>query len=253
MTQPPAGTAWVLYCLVPATAPLHLPDTDIFRCDAGNFSAILCEAHLDEYCGPGVEARMQELSWIGPRACRHWAVVDHIMGQTPVLPAGFATLFTSQQSVRRFMDRHRAAIAGFFERIGNRREWAVKGLWDSAGQSDSVAPLGSGTEYLLAKRGRAEARQASGRQLRAACQEAARELQQRASDFHERRVWNAQADDSADVILNWAFLLAPDQEPQFRDKLDDLNLRHHAEKLLFRLSGPWPPYSFAPQLGGESP
>lgn len=250
MTEPPPGTAYVLYCLVSTASPLHLPDTKIQRCDAGGFGAILGETRVEEYCGPGVEARMQDLAWLGPRACRHEAVVAQMMEQTPVLPARFGALFTSRDSVRRFIDHHRAAIAAFFERLGNRREWAVKGQYDSSSEPASAALPASGTEYLLAKRGEAEARQALGRRLREACREAAWELRQRASDFHERRVWNVQQDGS--VVLNWAFLLGPDQEPQFREQLDDLNLRRRREGLVFLLSGPWPPYSFVPELGGVS-
>ena len=52
------------------------------------------------------------------------------MSRVPVLPARFATLFTSIDSLQRFVLEHREAITGFFAQLGDQREWAVKGLLD---------------------------------------------------------------------------------------------------------------------------
>jgi hypothetical protein len=78
--------------------------------------------------GEEAEARLRDLSWLGPRACRHEAVIEEAMRHGPVLPARFATLFASADSLRGFVLRHRSAIAGFFSEIGDQQEWAVKGL-----------------------------------------------------------------------------------------------------------------------------
>jgi len=51
----------------------------------------------------------------------------------------------------------------------------------------------------------------------------------------------------AEVILNWAFLLARRAVDEFQAKLDRLN-REVFSGLALTLSGPWPPYSFAPDL-----
>ena len=254
MTENPQATAYVLYCLAPAGSRLRLPDAGVFQCDANDISAILSEVPCEEYCGPAAEARLRDLAWLGPRACRHEAVVEHVMQQSPVLPAPFATPFTSQDRVLRFLADHHAAITGFFEELGDRREWAVKGLWDWSGDLGETAPsAASGKEYLLAKRSQDEARRARSRQVRQACREAMQELEQQAAAFCERRVWNLPGEDAGAVIVNWAFLLSPAQEPCFRARVEDINLRRRLEKVSFLLSGPWPPYSFAPVLGEAPP
>lgn len=240
---------YALYCLVPSAAPLRLPDAGVLQCPAGNISALLSEVGEDEYCGPAAEERMKDLEWLGPRACRHEAVIEHIMERLPVLPAPLATLFTSLDTVRRFVDYHRPAITSFFEGLGNCREWAVKGFSNSGAVAGGQPAGGSsGRQYLLERRGRDQARQRQGERLRQVCQGAAGGLETLASRFCARRVWNL-GPESASVRLNWAFLLSPAQEDGFRARVQDLNARHGAEGLGFALSGPWPPYSFAPVLG----
>ena len=74
----------------------------------------------------------RSLTWLGPRVCRHEYVIEHIMSQAPVLPARFATLFSSLDSLEQFLVEHRVAIAGFFTELGEKQEWAVKGLLGSS-------------------------------------------------------------------------------------------------------------------------
>ena len=64
------------------------------------------------------------------------------MSQAPVLPARFATLFTSVDSLQQSVLEHREAIAGFFAQLGDQQEWAVKGLLDRAGALERLGSSG---------------------------------------------------------------------------------------------------------------
>jgi hypothetical protein len=50
--------------------------------------------------------------------------------------------------------------------------------------------------------------------------------------------------------LNWAFLLSPATIEDFRVRLDRFNSGEAFPGLMLTLTGPWPPYSFAPDLSG---
>jgi hypothetical protein len=50
--------------------------------------------------------------------------------------------------------------------------------------------------------------------------------------------------------LNWAFLLSPAALEDFRVRLDRFNVGEAFPGLMLALTGPWPPYSFAPDLSG---
>src|ERR1035441_8568958 len=98
-------TAYYLYCLTPGGCGIK---TSVIGVDGqcsvsvracGEFGAVLSEVERGDFCGESAEARLQDLTWLGLRACQHEAVIEEVMSQTPVLPARFATLFTSIDSL----------------------------------------------------------------------------------------------------------------------------------------------------------
>ncbi len=258
-----ADTAYYLYCLTPSGEGLDLNEAGVFVLACDGIGAVLSETRREEFCGEGAEARLEDLAWLAPRAFRHEAVVEHVMGQSPVLPARFATLFSSLDSLRRFILEYRDAITRYFEQLGDQREWAVKGLLDRtlARERSTEAPDrppgpltdSPGQSYLHKKRTAAKAVEQTSQWLRAACENAAAELEQQASAFRERQLWNGSDSDApAEVILNWAFLVPGGAEADFRRLVTRLDEQHRASGLSFALSGPWPPYSFAPALDGAT-
>ena len=102
--------------------------TPVFMHPSPFAAAVVCELRQEEFCG--ADARFQDLAWIGPRACRHHRVIEAVMKHSPVLPARFGTLFSSFDSLHRFMTRHAGTITGFLDRVTGQQEWALKGSLD---------------------------------------------------------------------------------------------------------------------------
>jgi hypothetical protein len=61
------------------------------------------------------------------------------------------------------------------------------------------------------------------------------------------------AETDAEMVLNWTFLVSPAALEDFRVRLDRFNDEEAFPGLLLTLAGPWPPYSFAPDLSGGAP
>jgi hypothetical protein len=237
----------------------------------GGVTAIVSRAPVEEFVGEAAAAGLRDIAWVGPRAGRHDSVIRLVMRQSPVLPAPFATLFSTEARLEQWLARHRHAIAGYFTELGDKREWAVKGLLDRAAAcagmlaaqpdpADSGAalsgaalfgPAPSGASYLLEKQRAAQAKREVERLLRQFLLEAAAGLQSQASGFRERKVIPNAADSTTEVILSWAFLLADGDEAQFYSRLAELDASRRLPGLRFTLSGPWAPYSFAPALPAE--
>ena len=255
--MPQHDSALYLYCLTPPGAALELSQAGVFVEDSGNVRAVLSEVRREEFSGRGAEERLKDLAWLAPWAALHEAVVEQVMGQAPVLPAPFATLFESRESVRRFLLEYHNPIAGFFHDLGAQREWAVKGLLHRA-QPATVSSPGSepepeGKSYLGKKRAQTALKETMRQVLRAACEQAAAELKQQAQAFSERKVWKAAKNaGQPELIFNWAFLLQAGQEAAFRHSVTKLDEQHRALGLNLVISGPWPPYSFTPALGPGS-
>ena len=244
-------------CQHPLSIFRHFPDV----------CAVVSEVAVEDFCGPAAELQMQQLAWVGPRACRHEQVVEEVMRHSPVLPARFGTLFSSLESLAEFLDKHRKAISQFLDRVADQEEWSVKGLLDrkQAGQArmsesltaqqGQLAALPPGTRYFQEQRIRAGAEKELSLWLNETCRQIAGDLGRQASNFCECPVGpHEPAESGIEVVLNWAFLLPRSVTTAFRARIDELNANHALKGLVFELSGPWPPYRFVPPLSmGAAP
>ena len=221
---------------------------------------MVSQVELGDFCGESAEARLQDLTWLGPRVLRHEAVIQEFMSRAPVLPARFATLFTSVKRIAESVAEHQAAIAEFFAELGDKQEWGVKGILDRTGalsllgasrrpHPEEGALASAGSRYFEEKRAKIQLERDFNFQLKDFCRRAAAALAARSGGFRERKValWG-EPGTGVEVVLNWAFLLAPGALDEFHAKLDRLNAGEVFSGLALTLSGPWPPYSFAPDL-----
>jgi hypothetical protein len=266
-----SGTAYYLYCLTPGGCGIEPSAIGVDgQCPVsvracGEIGAVFSEVALEEFCGASAEARLENLAWLGPRVCRHESVIEDVMSRVPVLPARFATLFTSFGSIEQSVFDHREAIGGFFSQLGDKQEWAVKGLLNRAGALERLASSGRpaaeerapaaspGARYFEEKRTRTRLERDFNLLLKEFCRRAAAALGEPAGDFRERKVpapVDAGTDD--EVVLNWAFLLSPAALEDFRAVLERFNGLESFPGLTLALTGPWPPYSFAPRLSDDT-
>jgi hypothetical protein len=260
----PKELACYLYCLTPSGRGIESAAAGVDERypvlvrDCGEMGAVYSVVELEEFVGQAAEARLQDLAWLGPRVCRHEAVIEQTMSRAPVLPARFATLFSSLDGLEQFILEHRETVAGFFAQLGDKQEWAVKGLLDRAtalerlGQPAEVEPDRSpGARYFEQKRLKAQAEREFSLRLKEFCRRAAAALGAHAGSFRERKVLTPVAEGTeAEVVLNWAFLIPPGAIEDFRASLERFNKGETFPGLMLTLTGPWPPYSFVPELSG---
>ena len=223
--------------------------------------AVFSKVSIEEYTGPAAESGMKDLSWIGPRACRHEEVVQRVMRYSPVLPARFGTLFSSLDNLENLLKMHERTISQFLDHVAEKEEWSVKGLLDGekakgklystiiTAEAERLASLSPGARYFQEKRIQSNI----GKELNLRCkeilQEVAGDLDHYASDFCPRKALSRDATGlDVDMIANWAYLVPVNFAEIFCSRVDHANEVHGQDGLTFQVSGPWPPYSFCPKL-----
>jgi hypothetical protein len=239
---------------------LNSPAVAIVRDLVAVWSPVLVE----DFCGAAAEARMADLTWIGPRVIHHQEVVAGVMRHSPVLPARFGTIFSSLANLEKVLARHYDTIAGFLQRITNQEEWAVKGLLDRheaqaklfsfklAREAASLEALAPGKRYLEEQRLRAASDQELPLWLQKVCREVWTDLRHCAADARERRLLSREATGSnQDMIWNWALMVSEKAVPDFKARLRAAEARYAGHGLVLECTGPWPPYSFTPALDME--
>ena len=263
----PIAQACYLYCLAPASRLRSVTASGIDgRAQVlvetfGEIAAVWSHVEVAEFHGEAAEARLADVAWLGPRAVRHQKVIEESMLQSPVLPARFATLFSSLESLGGLIAERRDVIAGFFSTLAETREWSVKGCLDRARARDRLAAergplavnISPGARYLREKRMLAEADRLVGPWLEELCQRASNGLRERARAFRERSAALPSPEAGIEVIVNWAFLVEPADEAEFTRAVDLLRSDANDSGFDYSLTGPWPPYSFAPTLTRNAP
>ena len=232
----------------------------IFRHSA-EVCAVIGEVAREEFCGPEAERQMQRLSWVGPRALRHEAVIEAVMERSPVFPVRFGTLFSSLPALTEFMDAHQEAISRFLQRVTGHREWSVKCRFDrkraqqalaserQTGEGEQLSGLSQGARYLTQRRLRQYAERELGGWLGQTLRQVAHNLALHATDFRECAPLSSERSDQAvEEALNWAFLLPQCALFPFLKEVERANLDHARQGLQFEPSGPWPPFRFVPPL-----
>ena len=234
------------------------PRHPLMNSGQGDLAAIWSAVDREMFCGEEAQARLENPAWLAAGACRHEAVVEEAMRRSPVFPVRFASLFDSPASLEEFMAKHHNQIASTLSQLDSRLEYAVKGYLDRplaltglrAGlELEPEQPKSPGTRYLMQKRLESEAEQQLQQWVEDACLASALRLQKCSDGFRERKAVVLSDSDGMTLLLNWAFLFAPEAESVFRATLAQLNSENAGKGLSFVLSGPFPPYSFAHSLG----
>ena len=256
-----------LFCFAQSGMQSLLEETGFDACrpvrieKCSSVAAVVSEVPLDDFCGPAAEKNLSDLAWLSPLACRHEKVIERAMQYSPVLPAGFGTIFSSLTQLNRYVQQHAQAISEFLERIAGQEEWSVKGVLNrSAGQRDTLkglpldrqedlASLPPGTRYLREQKLRIDVDKARHARLMEICRGLEASLKKSTSGFCNRKVLiKSPAGEGMEVILNWAFLVEKSKVPDFRMEIETANRAHADTGLGFGLTGPWPPFSFSPSF-----
>jgi hypothetical protein len=225
-----------------------------------DIAAVLNRVAARDFCGTSGEANLQDLQWIAPRACQHEQVVEQVMHLSPVLPARFGTLFRSLGSVERSLRQHYEPITRFLNWVSDKQELGVKGLFDrnqareyffdKALAETSQAPASSpGKRYFQEQRMRMQIEKEILGWLKTVTQLAIERLTPFSAERQPCRLLPADGPASQqEMFLNWAFLVPRENKEAFCTQVDQLNAEEPHGMLTFRLTGPWPPYSFTPSL-----
>ena len=263
-----SAAAYYLYCLTPsggveaaAGEPLisHSPGP-IVELEIAGLRAVV--SLVDDLQAWSDDKQLASLEWITPRALHHERVIERHARLTPVYPARFGTLFTSKAALEAKVRLHADALRAFLDRVSEQTEWDVKLFFDpreaenrwieeqvrDAATQLEVLPLGR--RYLAEQTLRREARASLASHLAALCAQWACDLSYQPDGLCERPLPSI-SDDRRRPLSHWALLWPVNQTGELRERLDDTARHCEAAGLELECTGPWPPYSFRPNLDSD--
>ncbi len=262
----PSASLTYLYAIVPADAPD--PDPDVLGLDgaevrlirSGGVALVVSQVSSDTYEDDALNARLDDLQWVGDRGVAHEAVIDWYAERGPVIPL---SLFSLHQSDERAEARVRADMDEYLrllERLRGRREWGIR-LWrrEQAARegidrvSPSLAELATaleesppGKRFLLERK--REVMRAE--ELRAFSKRLAHETFSALSLVADASTLvplptNLPPGGERTLLLHAAFLVADDDFSRFQEEVSRAAHGMTEAGYEIEFTGPWPPYHFS--------
>jgi Gas vesicle synthesis protein GvpL/GvpF len=243
--------------------PAGVAGTPVRVFAAAGLTVLASNVDLAEFGEAALRRNLENLAWLEEVARAHHNVVDAAVRLFPVLPARFATVYSSDACMVAALanrgDQLRAALA----RVGGRVEWGVKAYAvperrtrADEGAEPAAAAVGAGSglgtepgagmAYLKRRRAQISAKRESSRTAVASAREVHVELSGHAA---QTRMYPPQAPalsgTKAPMLLNASYLLDAGGAAGFASVVAAAAAAH--PDLRLDLTGPWPPYSFAGQ------
>jgi hypothetical protein len=256
-----------LFCLTPAVPRPEIAGTGIdgerplFIEVIGEVAAVLAEVNIEDFSGPEAQEKMEDLKWVAPRALRHEEVVLSAMEQGPVLPVRFGTVFSSLAAAAEPLRQRQDVLMKFFQDTIDKKEWTLKGYVDRpqararmtaarlAAEKEQLAGLSPGKRYFLEQK----IKGAVDKDVAAWLKEMGRDIlsvaKKMSVGFSECRLQSQEVTGRDEEMFFHGALLVPDGSvAALEGEMDAWNTRQESQGLQIELSGPWPPYHFAPVL-----
>ena len=236
----------------------------------------------DAYGEEALEAGLQQLEWVAPRALAHEAVAEHFLAAPAVLPMQLFTMFTGDARAVEHVVGDKRRIAAIMKRIEGQVEWGLRLTLEPEGGSPAVtrkSAARAGDQKRAARAGDQERAARAGDQERAARAFTAREkaasgaaylahkrdqldlartrLKKARSEANRmykavsreatgarRRTATEQAAPGSRLVLDAAFLVPARRAAGFRAAVGRKARPLKRAGLTVSLTGPWPAYNF---------
>jgi hypothetical protein len=215
---------------IDGSAPVEAFRAGRYLCWISRVSKIDFADHMTEH--------MQNLEWLAGAGMRHQRIVAEISRKIAALPARFGTVFLSDASLARHVEKREADLNAAFKRVADADEYGLKVFANTTAPRPEETPVRSGAEYLKRKAERLRPRKLL---------EADEQVQEFASAVKALAVAHSpggKASAGQPGLVWHASLLVRRKD---RRKLESLLQKYASRWQALRridCSGPWPPYSF---------
>jgi hypothetical protein len=250
-----------LYGFVPSDAPpppelAGIGGSPVERLPLDGVAAIISRVPRSRLDPATLDARLQDLDWVGEQGLAHEAVVLWYVDHADILPARLFTLHSSEAALRAAFAGRAGVVDRQLRALAGRREWNLKIAYDAAELGRHGADVSAelraldadidgappGRRYLLERKRDDVLKREVARGARRLAGELLDALRPHAEAV--RVLALAGGDEAGTVVLNAALLVERGAEAALRQEAERQIAAQAALGMLPALSGPWAPYRF---------
>lgn len=211
-----------------------------------------------DYCGPNSESHLTDAAWLGARVRRHALLVEWVAQWSPVFPAPFGTLYSNLESLTAFMRAHEATIAAFLRDVADKEEWELRALakFDGPDTMDQLAcsawpewrNMSKGARYMRLCRDKSVLLDFGRAEAAALAHDFVEKLRPFTNDVRSLDLPRTTDQQGLEPIARYALLVARTESAKVGERVRELASQASPQHVAITLCGPWPPFSFRPNL-----
>jgi len=242
------------------------PTHPVYALPYGPVQAIISKVSPREFDQEPLKANLEDMQWLEARVRAHEGVLETIMTTHPVIPMKFCTIYRSESRVQEVLAQHQNEFVEALTQLEGRKEWGVEIYADREILAKRIGEASERLKKLEAEIGQKSAGMAyfgkkklaevSDEEMERFCDECAQHSHDRLSKHVEKEALRSlrskeTTDRKEEMILNAAYLVADEQLAAFRAELERLGAEYGGYGLVYKVTGPWPPYNFV-RIGAEA-
>lgn len=240
----------------------HLPDAAFERQlvlhRVGSIVALVDIVPAADYCGPDAVGHLTDVAWLAPRVHRHALVVEWVAQRSSVFPAPFGTLYSDLQSLTAFVRKHEATITSFLRVVADKEEWELRAeaKFDGPDTLDQLAcrawpewrNLSKGARYMRLCRDKSALLDFGRAEAAAVAHDFVETLRPFTNDVRPLDLRRTADQYGPETVARYALLLARTESARIAERVREMAAQASPGHVAITLSGPWPPFSFRPNL-----
>lgn len=178
-------------------------------------------------------------------------VIDSLMNEYTVIPVVFGTIARNENSIYKLLEENYEVLKALIEKFKGKVEMGLKVFWNQQGFLDDIE-----TEEIKKMKEEMMNKEITYME-KAALGEKVEHVVNLMRDKYKREIFDkllyiskdAKFNDNSNpkMILNAAFLIDKKDKRYFDELVDKLYI-DNSNKMIFKYSGPWPPYNFVQGL-----
>lgn len=248
-----------IYGIIPAQEFIPMEE-DIQMIPYKNISAVAVKVGLDDFIEENFKAKIEkDPTWLEEKILRHNHIISKLAEKTTVVPLKFGTIFKSKKAVEEMLEEKYQNFLKIIFNLNGKKEWGVKIYCDMDKLKTelvttnqfikdidmSIKNKPEGVAYFLTRKRETLILEESEKKM----EEYATTIHGTLAKLTDKNCLNKLqprelTKKKSDMILNGAYLIQNSKVDEFQSKVSELKQIYENFGLKFKISGPWPAYSF---------
>jgi hypothetical protein len=221
--------------------------------------AIVSKVLSDEFDEESLKKNLNNMEWVERKTRQHEAIIEEIMKNSTVLPFKFATIFETEEKVKRLLRDNNGKLKKVIGELGGKEEWGFKIYCDMTKfknitekederieeKDREIASASKGKAYFLKKKKDEFVKGIVSERIVEYTKDCFERLKRLTRQAKINKILpKAVTEKEQDMVLNAAFLINKKRIKELERILSYIKTMYSQKGLEFAWTGPWPPYNF---------